>query len=86
LDAFFGQLTQMKPARAEQRQEQPQLAVEVAHWVTKMCAASIGGFGHVEQLKAGPGVDLSRTLSGIPSHQVRMPSLSDSFRASGVPE
>ena len=60
-----------------------------ARSVTKICAASIGRFGRGRECAS---VQLVRrqsrraTLCGMPSRHTRMPSLSDSFFASGVPE
>ncbi|MFL6859143.1 MAG: hypothetical protein ACJ8EB_14725 [Allosphingosinicella sp.] len=50
----------------------------------KMCAASMPSSAGA---KARPALSISaRTLPGIASNRARMPSFSDSFLASGVPE
>ena len=73
--------------RREERAERLQLLRQSARKVTKMSAASIGASGLPSRSNCNPSRAISaRTLSGIPSRQTRMPSLSDSFFASGVPE
>src|SRR5207342_2561454 len=86
-DAFLGQLIQIIPEGSSSGSNFVSSASRSAHLVTKICAALIGARGLLRWSRTSPSAAISScTLSGMPSHHTRIPSLSDSFFASGVPE
>ena len=87
-DAFFGQLTQIIPARVDQRQEHPELAIEDGAAGDEDMGELNRRLGLVEPLeRRRVAVDFLRGRG--PAHswnQARMPGFKPSFCASGVPE
>ena len=88
-DAFLGQLTQIKPfARSRSGRSSSKLGFKLAALGDEDVRRVDRRFGRLRAAEAAALRPRSRreTLAGMPSHHTRMPSLSDSFFASGVPE
>ena len=86
-DAFLGHETQMNPPVPSIGINALSCCSRTARSAVKMCAQSIGAAGAASKSSASPASSISAaTLFGISSRHTRMPSFSDSFFASGVPE